>query len=162
MSVINKINKYDKNKKKEIEKIINLKKNISFSFDKTKDLVFIKYEENKNKIIAGNFIFFGIYQPTNKLWIWASSIPGINLNQISKIQDMRKKSYLFENNNNNEILFIHQFLNNDILLIEDDKYLILIKKVLIFLSNGLFMLDSINNYGNQQFIGLINIKEKYI
>ena len=98
MSILKKINDYDKKKSNEIKKILNIKNNLNINFDESKLIMYLN--NNTNKLIGGNYFFFGIYQPNTKLWIWASSIPGVNKNQILKIKELKNKSYLFENNNN--------------------------------------------------------------
>jgi hypothetical protein len=160
MSILKKINNYQKKKNNELNKIINIKKKYTINFDKLEELMYLNM--NNNKIIGGNYIFYGIYKPENKLWIWASSIPGVNKKNIIKIKELRNKNYLFENNNDKDILLIYQLLNNDTLIIDNLNLLNLINKVLLFLSDGLIILNPINKSGNIQFIGLINIKEKYV
>ena len=160
MSILKKINDYDKKKSNEIKKILNIKNNFNINFDESKLIMYLN--NNTNKLIGGNYFFFGIYQPNTKLWIWASSIPGVNKNQILKIKELKNKSYLFENNNNKDIMFIYQLLNNDIILLEDTTKFKLINKVLLFLSDSILILNPINKSGNIQFIALNNIIEKYI
>ena len=57
-------------------------------------------------------------QPNN-LWIWASSIPGINYPNITHIKKIKNLAHLFEGSNNKRILFYHQFLTQDVILITD-------------------------------------------
>jgi hypothetical protein len=162
MSILKKINDYTINIKKENNQICKIlkKKNYNISFDNSKKILYLNYKGKK--IFGGNYIFFGIYQPENKLWIWASSIPGVNRNDILQIYELKKnKSYLFENDNNVDINFIFQLLNNDNILIDDMNKFKLIKKVLNFLSNSLFIITPLNKNGNIQFIGISNIIEKY-
>lgn len=156
MSIFDKIKTNKNQKHKEINKILNIKKNYNINFEK--DTIIIT-DENKNKVITSEYIFFGIYQPNTKLWIWASSIPGVNKKQIELVNNIRNKSFIFENNNDKTILLYHQLLTNDVLnLNEPDK----INDVLMYLSDSLVILTPLNSLGNIQYIGLTKIKTKYV
>jgi len=85
----------------------------------------------------------------------------MNKSQIYKIKDIKNKNYLFENNDNSEILFLYQLLTNDILYIENINYLNIIKKTLIFLADGLFIIHPNTIKNTIQFIGIIKIYEEY-
>ena len=92
MSIIKKINKYEK-KNTEFNKILNIKKkNYIINFDRKKDQIILN--DNEKKILIGNYIFFGIYQQDTQLWIWASSIPGINKKQVKIIDKIRNNSII--------------------------------------------------------------------
>jgi len=154
--ILIKINNYNKEKEKEIKKIINLLKDYYIKFDNSNLLLL----NNKNKkILLSEFIFFGIYQPETKLFIWASSIPGISKKNIELIKNIKAKNYLFENNDNVDVLFLYQLLTNDVLLINKNQFNLL-NITLKFLSDSFIMLNPVNN-NNLQFIGLTNIIEKY-
>jgi len=157
-NILDKINKYNNKKNIEINKKLNIKKNYNINFDKNKIII---TEDNK-KIIAGNYIFFGIYQPENQLWIWSSSIPGVNQKQIKLINEIKNKNYLFENNEDNESIFIYQLLTNDVVQINDSKLFGIINKTLNFLSDSIIILNPINKSNNTQFIGINKITEEYI
>lgn len=158
MDIIKKIKDNKNNKNKEINKIldINIHYNISFDGDKL-----ILLDNNNNKILVGNFIFFGIYHANTKLWMWGTSIPGLSRKQIDNIKDIRNKSYLFSNNNDKNIDLIYQFLNSDMLEIIDKPKLDIIKDVLLFISDVKVIFNPINKYGNIQYIGITDIIEKY-
>ena len=70
--------------------------------------------------------------------------------------------FLFENNDNPDIMFIYQLLTNDMLQILDTKKLNLIRKTLLYLSNGLIIYENEGINGNIQFICITKIIEKYI
>jgi hypothetical protein len=164
MSIIKKINEYNNEINNEINKKIDLKKIYHISFDKT-DKNNLLLKENNKKVLISNYIFYGIYQLDTKLWIWANSIPGINKKQISIINNIKSKNYLFENSNDKDILFIYQLLTNDVLLIDGSEVnnnLKLINKALSYLSNSILMLNPVNNSNNMQFLGLTKIIELYI
>jgi len=111
---------------------------------------------------VSKYIYLGIYQPDNQLWIWGSSIPGVNQKHIKIINDIKQKNYLFENNDDPDILFIYQLLTNDVILLPDKRKFELINKTLNFLSNSMIIFNPINETGNTQFIGLKSIIEEYI
>lgn len=161
MDILKKINDYNNTKIIEINKKLNIKKNYIINFDKENKQNIIILEENK-KILVGNHIFLGIYQPENQLWIWASSIPGVNQKNIKLINEIKNKNYLFENDDNPDILFIYQLLSNDIIQLPDIRKFELINKTLNFLSDSITLFNPINTTGNTQFIGLLNIIEEYI
>ena len=115
MTIIKKIKKY--NKSLDNNKIIDLKKDYSISFKKNDKTLTLT--SNNDKVLVANYIFFGIYQPEKELWIWSSSIPGVNKKQIEYVNEIKKMSHLFENSNDSEILFLYQFLTNDTILINN-------------------------------------------
>jgi hypothetical protein len=157
-NILDKINNYTKKKNIEINKKLNIKKNYNINFDNKKIII----TENNKKIIVGNYIFFGIYQPDTKLWIWASSIPGVNQKQIKIINELKSKNYLFESNEDPESIFIYQLLTNDVVQINNFKLLSVINKTLNFLSDSIIILNPINKSDNTQFIGINKITEEYI
>jgi len=160
-NILNKITIYNNNKNIEINKKIDIKKNYNINFDeKRKNIIIIS--DDKNKKLVGNYIFFGIYQPDTKLWIWSSSIPGVNKNQIKFINDLRNKKFIFENDDNIDTIFIYQLLSNDVIYIDNKNMFNLINKTLNFLVDGIFVFNPINNTNNIQFIGLTNIIEEYV
>jgi hypothetical protein len=159
MKLFNKIKNNKNQKNKEINKLLNIKKKYNINFEK--DIVIIT-DENNNKIITAEYIFFGIYQPFTKLWVWSSSIPGVNKKQIELVNNIRNKSFIFENDNNKDILLYHQLLTNDTLNLNDNnKILEKINDVLLYLSDSLVILTPMNSIGNVQYIGLTKIKTKY-
>jgi hypothetical protein len=159
MNIVKKIKNYNKNKSKDINKILNLKNNYTINF---KNKLLTLYDDNNNKIIVSEYIFFGIYQPTTKLWIWASSIPGVSKKNINNIENIKKSSYIFDNDDSNESQFIYQLLTQDVILITDKNLLNLINLTLNYISNGLNILNPVNEYNNVQFIGITKIIEKYV
>ena len=163
MNILKKVEINYNNKYKKISKLLNLENNYRIDFIKssTNKILLGLYDNNK-LIFNGKFNFYGIYQDNNKLWIWSSSIPGVNSKQIKKINDLKKLNYLFENNDNEIINFYYQFLTQDVILITDLKQLEWINRLLIYLSDDLYYFNPINNDKNIQFIGLSNIIEKYV
>lgn len=161
MKIIDKIKNNKNDKNKEMNKILNIKKKYNINFEK--DIAIIT-DENNNKILTSEYIFFGIYQQSTKLWIWSSSIPGVNKKQIEIVNNIKNKSFLFENDNDKNILLYHQLLTNDVLNLDVNTNEILekINDVLLYLSDSLIILTPLNSLGNIQYIGLTKIKTKYV
>jgi hypothetical protein len=162
MKLSDKIIKIYEKKNNEIIKILDPKKEYLINFQKTGKKKQICFTENKKLVIVGDYTFYGIYQHQTKLWIWASSIPGVDKSHIEKIKSIKKLSYLFESDNNKRISFYYQLLTQDVIQITDDKLLKWITELLIYLSNDIFCFQPINNDDNMQFITLTQINEKYI
>jgi len=159
MNILKKIENNKKNKNKEISKILNIKTNYTITFNND-ELILV--DDNNKKILVSEYIFYGIYQNDKKFWIWSNSIPGISKKQIKIIRDIKNKSYIFENDTKQDIQFLYQYLNTDIIEINDKNKLELINDVLLFLTDAKTILNPINKYGNIQYIGITKIKEKYI
>ena len=154
-----KIIKYNKLQMNNINNILNIKKNYQIKFNYLNKLCI--YLDNK-LILVGDYNFYGIYQNNTKLWIWASSIPGVQKNHIKNIKKIKKNDYLFENSNTVKNNFYYQLLTQDILLINNNKMLSWINELFIYLSNSIFYFNPVNSDNNMQFLSLINITEKYI
>jgi hypothetical protein len=154
----NKINKYNKKQLKYINNIINIKNKYNIKFNNN-DLCI--YLDNK-LIIAGEFNFYGIYQQNTNLWIWASSIPGVNKKHLNFIKKIKNMDYLFEKSSDIRSDFYYQLLTQDVIFIKNEKLLEWINELLLYLSNDIFYFNPINNDNNIQFLTLSNIKEKYI
>lgn len=161
MNILKKINDYYNKQIIEINKKLNIKKNYTINFEKDKKQ-YLTILQDKKKILVGKYIFLGIYEPENQLWIWASSIPGVNQKHIKIINDIKTKSYLFEDDDDPDIIFIYQLLSNDIIQLPNMKKLELINKTLMYLTDSLIIFNPQNSIGNTQFIGLQNITEEYI
>ena len=161
MNILKKINNYYNKQIIDINKKLNIKKKYTINFDKDKKQ-YLTIVSDKKKILVGKYIFLGIYEPENQLWIWASSIPGVNQKHIKIINDIKNKSYLFENDDDPDIIFIYQLLSNDIIQLPNIKKIDLINKTLMYLTDSLIIFNPQNNIGNTQFIGLQNITEEYI
>jgi hypothetical protein len=158
MNILKKIINNQKNKNKEIDKILDKNINYTITFDND-ELILL---DNNKKILVTEYIFYGIYQNDKKLWVWANSIPGVSKKQLKNLKDIKNKSYIFEEDSHPDIQFIYQFLNTDILEVTKKDKLNLINDVLLFLTDAKTILNPINKYGNIQYIGIKKIKEKYI
>jgi hypothetical protein len=163
MSIINKIIKNKETKSKEIQKLLDPKKKFTIDFNKNRKdpKTQIKILDNKKLLLIGDYHFFGIYQTTTKLWIWASSIPGVSVSEIKYISKLKKFNHLFENNNSDKINFYYQLLTQDTVYIDNNQQLEWIIDLILYLSDDIWcftpMIDT-----NIQFITISKINEKYI
>ena len=168
MKILNNIKKNNEIKTKEINAILNPKKKYRLDFFKTKKMKRIGIYEDMKLIIAGEYNFYGIYQQKTGLWIWASSIPGVEMKHIKNIRKLKESDYLFEGSfaekgsDDIKINFYYQLLTQDSLYITDVKMLSWINELILYLSNDTFYFNPTNSESNIQFITLNNIKEKYI
>ena len=163
MNLLKKMEIYYNNKYKEISKLLISEKNYKIDFVRTKSNKVLLTLFDGNKILLnGDFNFYGIYQPHNKLWIWASSIPGVNSKQINKINKIKSLNHLFEGHENALMNFYYQLLTQDVILINNIDQLNWINRLLIYLSNDLYYFNPEGPEKNIQFIGLSNIIEKYV
>jgi hypothetical protein len=160
MKLIEKITQYTDKKFNEINKILNPKNEYKLKFVKKGKNKLISIIKDDKTVLTGQYNFFGIYQPSTKLWIWASSIPGVDMDHIKNIRKIKQMDHIFESHD--ELNFYYQLLTQDVVLINDEKLLEKINEVLLYLSNDLYYFNPENSEGNIQFITLSNIKEKYV
>lgn len=161
MKILEKIKQNSNQKQKEIFKILNSKIDYVLRFNKEETLLEL-YDDKDKKILAGNYQFYGIYQPSTKLWIWASSIPNVKKDTIKFINKLRLADHLFESDSNEKSDFYYQLLTQDTLLLKNEEKLSWINDLLIYLSDDLYYFNPSNSEGNIQFIGLSKITQKYI
>ena len=162
MKLIDKIKQLNDQKNKDITKILNSSIKYIIDFLKNGNKNQMGIFNGKKMIIAGDYNFYGVYQPYTKLWIWASSIPGIDKKHIKNIQKMKASNYIFEEDTDPKISFYYQLLTQDVVLITNEKMLEWINELLLYLSNDLYYFNPVNSDENVQFITLANVKEKYI
>ena len=166
MNKLNNINDkillFNKEKYNYISQLINLKKKYKIKFIKYKNYKLMGLYDNNINLLIGKYYFYGIYQKSNNLWIWASSIPGVDKYHIMNINKIRSLDYLFEASDDAKINFYYQLLTQDILYINDIKYLKWINELLIYLSNDIHCFTRINKEGNIEFISLYKIKEQFV
>jgi len=149
-------------KTKYINNIIDNNKKYKIDFFKSGKNKLLGILYNNKLLIAGNYNFYGIYQINTNLWIWASSIPGVDLKHVQNINKIKNLSHLFENYNDPQANFYYQLLTQDVLLISNDTMLEWINKLLVYLSDDIYHFNPINSEQNIQFINISSIKEKYI
>ena len=161
MKILDKMKEYVNARQIKMFKILNPKIDYILRFNKGETLLEL-YDDKDKKIISGKYHFYGIYQPSTKLWIWASSIPDVTKDTIKFINKLKLLDHLFESDSNRISNFYYQLLTQDILLLKDETYLLLINNLLIYLSDDLYYFNPLNSEGNIQFIGLSKITQKYI
>jgi hypothetical protein len=162
MRLLEKIIQKNEQKNKEIIKILNPKKQYRIDFLKTGKNNQICVFDKETPVIIGDYNFYGIYQAHTKLWLWASSIPGVDKRHIKNINKMKHTNHLFEADNNDRINFYYQLLSQDVIQIQNEQLLVWISDLLIYLSDDIYCFTPINNDANTQFITLSKINEKYI
>ena len=162
MKLIDEIKKINDQKKNEVIKILNSSKKYKIDFFKNGSKNQMGIFEGKKMVISGDYNFYGVYQPYTKLWIWATSIPGVDKKHIKNIQKIKNSNHLFEEDSDSKISFYYQLLTQDVVLITDEKMLEWINELLLYLTNDFYYFNPINSDENVQFITLVNIKEKYI
>jgi len=162
MKILDKIKNINDIKNSNIDKYLKPNKKYNLEFLKNNTSKQISVNEDFKKILVGDFNFYGIYQPYTKLWIWATSIPGVDLKYSKNIKKLKSFSHLFESSNDVKINFYYQLLTQDVLLLTDDKMTKWINELILYLSDDLYMFNPVNSETNIQFISLTNIKEKYV
>jgi hypothetical protein len=160
MKLLDKIKQFNEKKNKEITKLLSSSKKYRIDFLKNKKHQMGIFDDKK-LVLSGNYDFYGIYQPYTNLWIWASSIPGVDKKHIKNIQKIKASNYLFEEDSDPKISFYYQLLTQDVILITNEKMISWINELLLYLSNDLFYFNPINSDQNIQFITLSNVKEKF-
>ena len=160
--IINKITKIIKQKKKIMNKILDINNEYKIKILSNDKYNLLGIYDNNNKLlISGKYNFYGIYNTNNKIWVWGSSIPGIEQNIIKNINQIKSFSYLFENENDNISNFYYQLLTQDIIYISDTKLLNWINELLLYISQDIMYFNPTNSENNIQFIGLNKIIEKF-
>ena len=162
MIILKNIKKINDIKTNKINKLTSPKKKYRIDFLKggKNNRIMALYEENK-MIISGEYNFYGIFQPNTKLWIWASSIPGVHIKHIKNIRKIKESEHLFESDNDTQMMFYYQLLTQDSILITDSKMLNWINDLILYLSDDFYYFNPTNSEGNIQFLTMISIKEKY-
>ena len=162
MKILNKIKNINDKKNKDITKYLNPRKTYNIEFINVESNRQLCFNDQTKKVIVGDYNFYGIYQEYTKLWIWASSIPGIDNKYKKIIKNIKLSSHLFESSNDTKMNFYYQLLTQDVLLLTDKKMINWINELILFLSDDLYIINPINSESNIQFITLSNIKEKYL
>ena len=162
MKIIEKIKSNLKKKTKNIKELLSPKDKYKIEWIKQGKQKLISINKNNKPLLKATFNFFGIYQPETRLFIWASSIPGISQEQIKYIRFIKSHNHLFESDDEPLIMFYYQLLTQDMLLITDTKMIPLISELLLYLSQDQYIINPINSDNNIQFISIKDIKEKFV
>ena len=151
--ILNNINTNYQNKKCKLKHMININKKYTISFDnKHLDLLYMKI--NNTTIYSAKYNLYGGIKGTT--WIWANMIDGINKYVIKKLHKLRENKELFTNKSS----FYYKLLSNNTLEIEN-KDIIFIQKLLMYLNNDIVILKPINKDNFVTFIGISKIIENY-
>lgn len=159
MKLIEKIKEYNSKQTKEIHKILNPKDKYKINFikkGKTKQMAVLKDDK---PVIIGDYNFYGIYQPDMQLWVWASSIPGVDRKHLQNIRKLKKSDHMFESDS--DMNFYYTLLTQDVILIEDETMLDKLNHLLLYLSGDMYYFNPVNSEENIQFITLAKINERY-
>ena len=154
-NIISKIKKIKNNK------LLDSIKNYNIDFLRKNNKKLLELYNDNNKLLTGEYNFYGIYQHSSKLWVWASSIPGVDIRHLKNVNKLRELNHLFESKNDEISNFYYQLLTKDIIYINNNKKLDLINKLLLYLSNDKMFINPINSHNNIQFITISKILEKY-
>ena len=162
MNIIDKIKLNNKTKTDTIDKILNKKNKYLIKLDVKNNIKLLSLFTNNMKIISGTYNMYGIYQPSNKLWIWASSIPNTDITTIKNINKIKSFNHLFENSSDKKALFYYQLLTQDTIVVKDTSMLDWINYLLLYFSNDVYYFNPYNEEMDIEFISLSSIKEKFI
>lgn len=161
MSLINNIDNNFEKKYKKFKKYLDPKSNYHIEFDKDKpNLLYIYDKISKKKILKAEFQFIGLFKNNSKNWVWSNIISGVNKKLIKTTKLIKQSSHLFENMKTEKIEFYHQLLTNDSIYIQNDEYLDWLIKLILYLSNGLFILTPISNRNYIQYLLITQIITK--
>lgn len=167
MDIITKIKNYSRKAKNKISKFLDLNKeyDIKWIEYKTGKILCIRYD-NKN-IITGTYKYIGEYQPKKSLWIWGSSISGVNKDIILSCKKIRSFTHLFENPTKLKKLdkkrydFFYQVLTSDSMILSSQIELEWLNELILYLTGDLYYFNPIMN-DNIQLITLSKIIEQYV
>ena len=152
-------NNYDA-KFKQISKYFNPNKNYSMEF---LDEDTIDFLENQKKLIKAKYKFYGLIKDNHL--IWNTSIPLVKKKLRSKVKEIREKKDIFYKDyvktQNNDSYFYYSILDNDMTLINDNNMIEKINKLLMFLTEDLYIFNPINSKQAIQLIAIDKILEVF-
>ena len=159
MSLIKIIDKNYKIKQLDMKKLFKSKKlNIKF-FENNILQIF----DNNKKLVEAEYNFWGIIK-NNNILVWDNAIPLVYKNFKKKTLKIRKNKNLekeYIKTNNSDMYFYSSILENDMILLEDSKYIEYVKKLILYLSKDMFIVTPINSKNNLQLITISKIRKKY-
>jgi len=167
MNIITKIKTFSKNAKKEISKILDLNKEYDLKWInyKTGKILAICYDNKE--IITGDYKYIGEYQVNKSLWIWASSMNGINKQTLLNIKKIRSFTHLFEEPNKLKSLdkkrydFYYQILTSDTMILSSYIEFEWLKELILYITGDLYYFNPVID-NKIQLITLSKIIEKYV
>ena len=155
-----KINKNYNIKFNKISKYFNPNKEYTMEFLDDETIIFLNKQK---KIIKAKYKFYGLIKDNQM--IWSSSVPLVKMKIKNIVKDIRKKKDLFYqdyvNTQNEDSYFFYSVLDNDMTLINDNDMIEKINKLILYLSDDLFIFNPINSKQAIQLITLDKILEIY-
>ena len=156
-----KINETFTKKFNNINKHFNPKNNYKIEFIDKNTIMFLS--RNNKKILKASYNFYGILNESNN-FIWSTSIPLIKDSFKKNVKDIKKKKDLFYDDyvkTMNDLSYLYfSLLDNDMILLED-KMIENVNKLILYLTDDLFMFNPISSKGSTQFITINKILEIY-
>lgn len=161
MSILKKIDSTYKKKQKKVNKMLNIKNNYLIKFDKKEDMLMHFYDKNNNKVLTANYNFYGIVTRNGK-FTWANMIQGVNNEHIiNTVKQIKTNTGLFKDGDSYRIKFYRKILENDNVIINGDKELEWINKLLTYLNNDVYFINSPNSHNKIQIFGLTKVMERF-
>lgn len=158
IKILKDIKKISNEKFNKMAKILDKNKNYTIKFDKEVNEIILF--NNKTKIISASYNFYGIVNSDGK-FMWAYMIPGVDKRIIQKIDKIKAFSHLFENSDNKTMMLYHQVLTQDSIMLDEDQ-IIEVQNLILYLSEDLYFIASVNSSNKLQLIYISKITEKYI
>ena len=158
IKILKEIEKNSDEKFKQMSKILNKNINYTITFNKESNELILM--EKGKKVLSANYNFYGIIKSDGR-FMWAYMIPGVDKRIISSINKIKAFSYLFENSDNKKMMLYHQILTQDSILLNDDE-IIDLRNLILYLSEDLYFLNSINTSQNIQLIYISKINQKFV
>ena len=152
------IEKISLDKFNKMSKILDKNKNYTITFNKDSNEIILM--ENNNKILIGNYNFYGIIKPDGR-FMWAYMIPGVDKRILNSIKKIKSFAYLFENSDDKKMMLYHQILTQDSIMLNEDE-IVDLRNLILYLSEDLYFFNSVNSAQNIQLIYLSKINEKYV
>ena len=156
-NILKKIKKTSNDKFNKMAEHLDKDKNYTIKFKK-ESIELQLFHENKKKLSA-TYNFYGIIKSDGR-FMWSYMIPGVDRRIIQKIDKIKAFSHLFENSDNKTMMLYHQILTQDSIMLDEDE-IALIQDLILYLSEDLYFVNSVNSSNNLQLIYISKITEKY-
>ena len=155
-----KINKNYNIKFNKISKYFNPNKEYSMEFLDDDTIIFLN---NEKKVIKAKYKFYGLIKENQM--IWSSSVPLVKKKIKNIVKNIRAKKDIFYKDyvetQNDDSYFFYSILDNDMTLINDVNMIEKINKLILYLSDDLFIFNPVNSKEAIQLITLDKILEVY-
>lgn len=142
-----------------ISKYFNPKKNYTIEFLDEKNLLIL--DKNK-KIMKASYNFYGIIKNNNM--IWNTSIPLVKESLKKKVKKIKKNKDIFYKDyieTQNELSYLYySILDNDMTFV-NDTMIDNVNKMILYLTDDLFIFNPINSKNSIQLITIDKILELF-